>query len=330
MNKNELHNYISSDQKNICQTAASINGAMVYSDTFNNYKNTDACHIASATKSITSLLIGIAIDKGLIISTNQKVLDFFPDYHVKRGEKTIHQVTLRHLMTMTAPYKYKSEPWTKVCTSDNWTRAVLDLLGGRAGITGEFKYSTLGMQILSAVITKVSGMTTTDFANRYLFEPLGTAPRKSFTVSNKDEHLRFVTSESPKDNIWFCDSQGIAAAGFGLCLSAEDMLKIGQLCLDDGVFNGRRIVSSGWIHEITSAKTAAGERFGNMAYGLLWWIPNKERSAYAAIGDSGNVIYVDPDKNIVITVASSFKPAVSDRVGFIQKYIEPFIETLSQ
>jgi CubicO group peptidase (beta-lactamase class C family) len=74
---------------------------------------------------------------------------------------------------MTAPYKYKSEPWTKVCTSNDWTKAALDILGGRKGITGEFKYSTLGIQILSGVIANASGMKVIDFANAYLFETLG-------------------------------------------------------------------------------------------------------------------------------------------------------------
>ena len=66
---------------------------------------------------------------------------------------------------MTAPYKYTSEPWTKVCASEDWTKSILDLLGGRNGITGEFKYSTLGIHILSTIITKVSNMTTLEFAN---------------------------------------------------------------------------------------------------------------------------------------------------------------------
>lgn len=107
-------------------------------------------NVMSVTKSVIALLTGIAIDKGYIESVDQKVLDFFPKYTVKRGEKTIYDVTIRHLLTMTAPYKYRSEPWTKVCTSDDWTKAALDLLGGRSGITGEFKYSTLGIQIMSA------------------------------------------------------------------------------------------------------------------------------------------------------------------------------------
>lgn len=104
---------------------------------------------------------------------------------------------------MTAPYKYKSEPWTKVCTSEDWTKSVLDLLGGRNGITGEFKYSTLGIHILSTIITKVSNMTTLEFSNKYLFKPLGIKERNNYIVINKEEHISFVTSKLPKKMVGF-------------------------------------------------------------------------------------------------------------------------------
>jgi hypothetical protein len=93
-------------------------------------------------------------------------MDFFPDYKVKKGEKTIFEVTVRHLLTMTAPYKYRSEPWKKVCTSPDWTLAALDHLGGRKGITGEFRYATLGIQILAGIIERASGEKCIDFAKR--------------------------------------------------------------------------------------------------------------------------------------------------------------------
>lgn len=69
----------------------------------------------------------------------------------------------------------------------------------------------------------------------------------------------------------------------------------------------------------------AGEEFRNMSYGYLWWIIDQKKSIYAAIGNSGNVIYVNETKNIVIAVASYFKPTIYDRIDFIQNYIEPFI-----
>ena len=154
MTKDELHEYIlqsKGNESNICQIAAAVNGEIVYNDEWHGFTDNDAMNVNSVTKGIMSLLTGIAADKGYIKSTEQKVLEFFPDYTVKRGEKTIYDVTLGHLLTMTAPYKFRSEPWTKVCTSGDWTKAALDLLGGRSGITGEFKYSTLGIQILAGM-----------------------------------------------------------------------------------------------------------------------------------------------------------------------------------
>jgi CubicO group peptidase (beta-lactamase class C family) len=325
MNKEELHRVIGEQQPNICQMVVLKNGNIIYSDTWNDFNADDNIHIASVTKSIIAILIGIAIDKGMIKSIHQKVLDFFPDYVLKRGEKTIHNITLYHLLTMTAPYKYKSEPWTKVCTSEDWSEAVLDLLGGKSGIIGEFKYSTLGIHILSTIITKASNMTTLEFANEYLFKPLEIKERHLYTVKNKEEHIGFVTSKEPKENGWFCDNKGIVSSGFGLCLSAEDMAKIGQMCLDKGIYDNKRIVSTEWIEKITTPYLTTDEKFGFMKYGFLWWIIDEEKKIYSAIGDSGNVIYVNTEKNIVISVTATFKPLVFDRVQFIREYIEPFV-----
>ena len=121
MNQEELHDLIAKQQPNICQIVAYRNNEKVYSDCWNDYKADDCTHIMSATKSIVALLIGIALDKGPIRSIDDKVFDYFPDYKVKRGEKTIYDVTIQHLLTMRAPYKCKGDPWTKVCSSDNWT-----------------------------------------------------------------------------------------------------------------------------------------------------------------------------------------------------------------
>lgn len=173
MNKDEIHNIIKEQQPNICQVVAYKDNKKVYSDCWNNYKSDDCVHIMSATKSIMALLIGIAIDKGQINSVDDKVLDYFPDYKVKRGEKTIYDVTIRHLLTMRAPYKCKYDPWVKVCSSDNWTYSSLDFLGGRKGLTDEFNYQTVCLHILSGILFKATNMKTIDYANKYLFEPLG-------------------------------------------------------------------------------------------------------------------------------------------------------------
>ncbi|MDD3260407.1 MAG: serine hydrolase [Oscillospiraceae bacterium] len=322
-----LHEQIAEQCGNICEIEALKDGKIRYRDTWHGFKPCDALNVMSVTKSVVSLLVGIALDKGCIRDIHQPVLDFFPDYPVKRGEKTIQQVTLAHLLTMTAPYKYKSEPWTKVCTSGDWTKAALDLLGGRAGITGEFKYSTLGIQILTGVITKASKLSVIDFANRFLFEPLGIAPHRNAEIHSASEQKAFLLSKQPKDNIWVADPQGVNTAGWGLCLSAADMAKLGQMCLNCGMYNGKRIVSQEWIAQSTKPHCQCGERFGNLSYGCLWWITDTQKHSYAAIGDGGNVIYVNPDANITVAVAATFQPRIFDRIAFIQKYIEPLLDT---
>ena len=325
MDKEKLHNFIQKEQPNICQMFSYKDGVEIYSDEWNDYKKSDGTHVMSATKSVVSLLIGIALEQGLIKSINDKVLDYFFDYKVKRGEKTIYDITIKHLLTMKAPYKCKGDPWKKVCSSDDWTLASLDFLGGRKGITNEFNYQTVCLHILTGILNKVSQMTTVDFANKYLFEPIGVQKHSNYLVKTSAEHKTFIMNREPKENLWFCDPQGIGTAGYGLCFSAEDMAKIGQLCLNKGVINGKQIVSSEWIDLMTTPTHLAGKEFGNIKYGYLWWIINEDKNIYAAIGNSGNVIYVDPENNLVISVTSYFKPTVFDRIEFIEEIVKPLL-----
>ncbi len=101
------------------------------------------------------------------------------------------------------------------------------------------------------------------------------------------------------------------------------MSKIGQLCLNSGIWNGNRIISGEWITEMTSTRPVESPYFRGMQYGFLWWIIHPEKNIYAAIGNSGNVIYVNPEMNAVVAVSSWFKPTVFDRVDFIEDVLLP-------
>ena len=331
MDKNKLHMRISENkgnESNICQICAMKDGKQVNTDEWRGFQSGDAMHVMSVTKGVMALLTGIAVYNGWIENTEQKVLDFFPDYQVKRGEKTIYEVTLKHLLTMTAPYKYRSEPWTKVCTSEDWTRAALDLLGGRSGITGEFKYATLGIQILAGIIEKASGQKCIDLANRFLFAPLGIPESMVHGDSSKEDQFNYLMNKDPRKHEWYCDPSGTVTAGWGLTLSACDMAKIGTMLLNGGIYGGRRILSEDWIREMTAPMLELPPEFGNMYYGYLWYRPDKNKAAYAAIGDGGNVIYADPEKNISVGVTGTFKPRIFDRVEFIQKKVVPLAVSL--
>lgn len=325
MDKQKLHDFISKTQPNICQVVAYKEGKEVYSDEWNGYKKEDTCHVTSATKSIVSLLIGIAVEQGFIGNINDKVLDYFPDYEVKRGEKTIYDVTIKHLLTMRAPYKCKGNPWTKVCLSEDWTKTSLDFLGGRRGLLNEFNYQTVCLHILTGLLYKASNMTTVDFANKYLFLPIGVAKHINYYAETEEEHKQFTMEKAPKTNIWLCDPMNIGAAGYGLCLSASDMAKIGELCLNKGKYGDKQIISPKWVDEMVNPTSEPLENVQNMKYGYLWWIVDSKRNIYSAIGDSGNVIYIDTKNNLVIAVTSYFKPTVFDRVDFIEKHIKPLM-----
>lgn len=316
----ELERTINRDYRNIAGITVQKNGIKLYENYFNGFTADTAFHVFSVTKSIVSALIGIAIDKGYIRSIDQKVLDFFPDYMLKRGEKTAQRITIRDMLTMTTPFKYKSAPYTKYFTSESWVKSALDLLGGKGEI-GKFRYTPLiGPDILSGILTNVTGQSTLGFANENLFSPLGIDVTQNVDFHSKEE--QFSIMKDRHESGWVADPQGINTAGWGLFITPGDMAKIGQLYLNRGAWNGRQLISAKWIDESTTEHS----HWDKLLYGYLWWIVDVNEHSYAAMGDGGNVIYVNPAKNLIIAIASLFIPNAKDRVELIKKYIEPIFE----
>lgn len=304
------------DYGNIAGIVVVKDGETKYEKYFNECTADSRIHIYSVTKSIISILIGIAMDIGHIKNLDQKVLDFFPEYEIKKGEKTIQNITVRHLLTMTAPYKYKFNPYIKYFTSDNWVKFSLDLLGGK-GRVGKFRYAPLiGPDIMSGILCKATGQSVINFAQNNLFEPLGIVVEKNIVFQSKEEQLAFNRATNMSG--WVADPMGVNTAGWGLTLSPVDMAKIGQLYLDRGMWNGQRIVSEEWINE--SMEEHSRWEAQNLSYGYLWWI---DKDGFAAMGDGGNTIYVNTKKNMVVAIASLFKPKARDRMELIREYIEP-------
>lgn len=170
----ELEQIISSKYGNTTGIVIIKDGVVSYEKYFKGCTANSCIHIYSVTKSIISILIGIALDKGYIKNIEEKVLDYFPEYKVKRREKKIQNITLRDMLTMTTPYKYRFfAPYIKYFTSSDWVKFSLDLLGGRGKI-GVFRYAPLiGPDILSGILVKATGQSVLDFATKNLFEPLG-------------------------------------------------------------------------------------------------------------------------------------------------------------
>lgn len=316
---NELERLIEAEYSNTTGVVVLKNGETVYEGYFNGYDAEDAFHVFSVTKSILSMLLGVAVDRKYIDSIDRKVLDFFPDYIPKRGEKTAQLVTIRDMLTMTAPFKYRSAPYTKYFSSDNWVRSALDLLGGKGDI-GSFRYLPLiGPDILSGILTQATGKSALEFAKENLFGPLDIDISQNVVFSSKDEQLDIMKNRH--ESGWVADPQGINTAGWGLFLTPRNMAKLGQLYLHRGAWKGKQLVSEMWVGESTSEQSR-WEELG-LSYGYLWWPIDETDKSFAAMGDGGNVIYIDPARNIVAAMAGMFKPRAKDRIGLIREIIEP-------
>ena len=115
-------------------------------------------------------------------------------------------------------------------------------------------------------------------------------------------------------------------AGWGICLSAIDLAKLGELVLGKGTYAGKEIISSEYLDDMLAPRQKLGQMFGFMEYGYLWYKPFEDREVYAAIGDNGNIIYVNKENGISVGVTGTFKPRIFDRVQFIEKYVLPLAE----
>ncbi len=171
-----LENKIEKGYGNIAGIIVLKDDNAVYENYFNQCSENDPVHIFSVTKSIISMLFGIAIDQGCIKNPDEKIIDFFPDYHISKSEKIIQHITIRNLLTMTAPYKYKFNPYPKYFSSEDWVRSSLDFLGGNGKI-GKFKYAPIiGIDILSGILIKATGKSVLEFAQDNLFSLLESTP----------------------------------------------------------------------------------------------------------------------------------------------------------
>ena len=317
-----MEDAIAADYTNMVGMVIVKDGEKVYENYYNGCTDQSRIHVFSVTKSIVSVLIGIAIDKGLIKSIDDKVLDYYPDYIVKRGEKTLPEIRIRDILTMTVPYKYKFNPYTKYFTSMDWVKFSLDKMGGKGKI-GEFRYAPIiGPDVLSGILVKATGQSVLEFAKENLFEPLDINIEKNITFHSKEEQMEFYKSTDM--NGWVADPQGVNTAGWGLTVSPVDMAKIGQLFLNKGKWNGNQIVSEKWVEESTTEHSRWKKM--NLPYGYLWWIG--KTGGYAAMGDGGNIIYVNPEKNLVVAITSLFNPRAKDRIDFIEKYILTSVDSV--
>ncbi|PFF02589.1 6-aminohexanoate hydrolase [Bacillus thuringiensis] len=310
-NAEKLNLIIKEEYENMNGMLVVQKGDYIFENYYNGHGPNDAFHIASVTKTIISALIGICIDKGYIKSIDQKVIEFFPEYKCKASE-----ITVRHLLTMTAPYPFVDwqEPLEELCIQEDWVQYTLNRIG-QGGEIGSFKYASAGAHVLSAIITSVTGKSAREFANEYLFQPLGMREIPNYNM----KAFGFDDLFGKDVKGWVRDPNGISTGGWGLTLTVRDMAKFGQLYLNEGIHNGKQILSKSWIKESTE--------MNQHQYGYLWWLREEEGVySYCAMGDGGNMICCIPKQDLVVVIASEAKPNALDRWELIKGCILPYLK----
>lgn len=259
------------------------NGQVILDAYFYPFTSTGTPHdVASVTKSVTSALIGIAIDKGYIQSVDQPVLSFFPNHAVTNDDTRKDRITVKNLTTMTSGFDCgflpdEKELYGMLRQADDYVKSILELPmavepGSRAA------YCSGNTHLLSAIITQSTGLSALEFAREHLFAPLGI-----------------------EDVTWPSDPQGITHGWGDLHLRPHDMAKIGYLYLNGGVWNGKQILSSRWIEQSVQSHATLPS---NEEYGYDWYpqVVNPSVRLYYATGRGGQKIYVWPGKEVILAL----------------------------
>ena len=225
----------------------------------------------SLCKSITGMAIGMLIEEGGL-RLDDKILGIFDKSVFSIRGFQQRNLTVEHLLTMTSRVAF-NEKGAVAC--NDWVQGFLDSpVNGPAGL--EFEYNSMNTYMLSAIVTEITGQSLMEYLKPRLFEPLGIT--------------RIFWESCPK---------GITKGGWGLFLCPEDAAKIGQLCLQKGVWNGRQLIPRRWIDEASTCHVETPKQFGEYGYGYQMWMAGRPGS-YAFNGMLGQNVMVYPDLDMVI------------------------------
>jgi CubicO group peptidase (beta-lactamase class C family) len=241
----------------------------------------------SATKSVVSTLVGMALADGRLDSTDHKVVDFFADRTIANLDEAKKAITVQHLLDMTSGLAWQegvnggAESYNAMARSPDWQQFILDqpmttLPGSR------FYYNSGNSHLLSVILGKVTGRSSLNYARERLFEPLGI-----------------------DDVLWQVDPQGVSEGGNNLYLQPRDMAKIGYLWLRGGLWEGKQILPAAWIAGVRSADVDMHESWSaDMRYGRQFWVMPR-RDTFMAVGHHRQLVVVMPGLDIVAVANGS-------------------------
>jgi CubicO group peptidase (beta-lactamase class C family) len=248
------------------------------------YKGTDLHTMQSVSKSVTSTLIGIAILRGEIPGIHAKVMPYFSQFKTKPDPRR-DKMTLADVLTMTTGIAWDESSVTYTDLKNNcaqmearedWIQYVLDQ--PMAADPGQvFVYNSGATELLSYILEKSTGKHADDYAKEHLFAPLG---------------VDFYWKRTPK---------GLADTEGGLYLRPRDLAKLGYLFINDGVWDGKRLLPEGWVRDATAWKIETDRK--GLGYGYKWWVVSQKGpnsyDAYAALGYGGQYLIVVPELDLI-------------------------------
>lgn len=289
----------------------SINGSVVV----RRYYNSDAAEysdLQSITKSIVSTLVGIAISESRISGLDANLGNLLPKYRQEMHPQAA-QITLKQLLTMTAGWTTQGVSFDGNLVHE-WLRQGPQLKPGT-----QFRYGYVGPHLLAMVLVQATGMSVLDYARDRLLDPLGIATRPAYEgqVPHDFEYWTESGFRTP-GFAWMTAPDGTHTGASGMKLRADDLVKLGELYLNEGRWQGRQIVPEEWVHQATAPDSPN-------QYGYLWWIRQVGgHHGYAAVGSGGQVILVVPDHKMI--VVTSTRMTEGDPIfRLIDEAIEPYL-----
>lgn len=244
--------------------------------------------LRSATKSVLSILLGIAAAQSALPELDEPVWDSVREYAPKRPDPAWSELTMRELLTMTSGLYWQTGAKLgerfigRLHRSRKWADFILRLPVVEKQ-RGSFVYCSAGSHLLSVLLTKWTGMNASEFASTYLFKPLGMS-----------------------DYRWDSSPEGHSAGHIGLYLTSRDMLKLGLLCLQKGRWEGEVLVCPEWLEKSMSPHCAPFGSYGQ--YGFHWWSANYRGLRYCyAHGHGGQQIHVIPELDAVVVFTGESK-----------------------